>query len=80
MRDGTAAYERLRPFVFTARDRCLYDSLALLGFLAKERHFPRWVVGVKTSPFGAHSWLQSGGTVVNDHHEYVRRFRPILVV
>lgn len=80
MRAGTAAYERLRPFVFTARDQCLYDSLALLSFLAAERLFPRWVVGVKTCPFGAHSWLQSGGTVVNDHHEYVRRFRPILVV
>lgn len=80
LRAGTAAYERLRPFAFTARDQCLYDSLALLGFLATERLFPRWVVGVKTSPFGAHSWVQSGGIVVNDHHEYVRRFRPILVV
>jgi len=80
MTSGTAAYDRLRPFVFTARDKCLHDSLALIGFLASEGAFPRWVIGVKTRPFGAHSWVQSGGTVLNDQHENVRRFRPILVV
>lgn len=80
MKRATVAYERLRPFLFTARDQCLFDSLALLGFLAAEQLFPRWVVGVKTGPFGAHSWIQAGTTVLNDQHEYVRRFRPILVV
>lgn len=80
MRGATAAYETLRPFVFTAREKCLYDSLALVGFLASQGALPRWVIGVKTSPFGAHSWVQCGQTVLNDQHEYVRRFRPILVV
>ena len=77
---GTAAYEALRPFVFTAQEKCLHDSLALVGFLASQGALPRWVIGVKTSPFGAHSWVQCGQTVLNDQHEYVRRFRPILVV
>ena len=80
MRAGTAAYERLRPFAFTAQDRCLHDSLALIGFLASEGVFPRWVIGVKTRPFGAHSWVQHGGIVLNDQHENVRRYSPILVV
>jgi hypothetical protein len=80
MRTGTSAYEKLRPFVFTAREKCLLDSLALLGFLATEGALPRWVIGVRTCPFGAHSWVQSGHTVLNDQHEYVRQFRPILVV
>ena len=80
MTSGAAAYERLRPFVFSAQHECLHDSLALVGFLATEGVFPRWVIGVKTRPFGAHSWVQSGGTVLNDLHENVRRFRPILVV
>ena len=80
MTSGTAAYERLRPFVFSAQHECLHDSLALVGFLATEGVFPRWVIGVRTRPFGAHSWVQSGGTVLNDLHENVRRFRPILVV
>jgi hypothetical protein len=80
VRTGTAAYERLRPFVFTAHENCLHDSLALVGFLASEGVFPRWVIGVKTRPFGAHSWVQMGSIVLNDQHETVRQFRPILVV
>lgn len=80
MLGAAAAYDKLRPFVFTAQDKCLHDSLALIGFMASEGIFPRWVIGVKTRPFAAHSWVQSGATVLNDHHEHVRRFRPILVV
>lgn len=79
LRAAMVSYEKLRPLVFTARDQCLFDSLALLNFLAGKRLFPRWVVGVKTSPFRAHSWVQSGDTVLNDQHENVRRFRSILV-
>jgi Transglutaminase-like superfamily len=77
---ATAAYNRLRPLFFTTQDQCLHDSLALIGFLAGEGCFPNWVIGVKTRPFGAHSWVQSGATVLNDQHETVRKFRPILVV
>jgi len=73
-------FEKLRPLAFTARDQCLFDSLAIMNFLAGERLFPRWVIGVKTSPFRAHSWVQSGDMVLNDQHENVRRFKPILVV
>jgi hypothetical protein len=79
-REATACYERLRPLVFTARDRCLHDSLTLVTFLAAEGLHARWVVGVKTRPFGAHAWVQSGHTVLGDQHDYVRAFRPILVV
>lgn len=80
MTPAVAEYERLRPFLFTARAQCLLDSLALVGYLARVGFAPRWVVGVRTGPFGAHSWVQSGNTVLNDQHEYVRQFRPILVV
>ena len=80
MKTGTARYDRLRPFVFSARENCLHDSLALVDFLAAEGLFPQWVIGVKTRPFGAHSWVQAGSTVLNDQHETVRQFRPILVV
>lgn len=80
MRPAIGAYEALRPFVFTVRDKCLLDSLSLVTFLAKDGLLARWVIGIKTSPFGAHSWVQSGQTVLNDQHEYVRQFHPILVV
>ena len=80
LRAAVAAYMRVRPFAFTAYDRCLHDSLTLTRYLAGRHLFPQWVIGVKTNPFGAHSWVQSGHVVLNDLHENVRRFRPILVV
>jgi hypothetical protein len=80
LRDAVAAFETLRPLMFTARDRCLYDSLALTRFLAGEGLRSQWVIGVKTQPFAAHSWVQAGGVVLNDLHERVRSFKPILVV
>jgi Transglutaminase-like superfamily len=79
-RSAVAVYERLRPLVFTSRDKCLFDSLALINFLAHERMFPRWVIGVTTHPFAAHAWVQSEGVVINDLHERVRSYTPILVV
>jgi hypothetical protein len=77
---AVTTFERLRPFVFTAHDRCLHDSLSLTRFLAGRRIFPRWVIGVKTRPFAAHSWVQVGHLVLNDLPEHVRRYTPILVV
>lgn len=80
MKSRAVVYDRLRPLVFSARERCLHDSLTLTCFLASDKLLPRWVVGVKTGPFGAHSWVQCGCTVLNDQHDYIRRFQPILVV
>lgn len=77
---AASAYMRLRPFVLTAHDQCLRDSLTLIRFLAKKNVFPRWVVGVRTRPFAAHSWVQEGPLVLNDVHEHVREYTPILVV
>ena len=78
LRDSVSVYQRLRPLVFTVRDKCLFDSLALVEFLAAEDMHPQWVIGVKTHPFAAHSWVQSGPLVLNDSHEHVRSYRPIL--
>lgn len=80
MRHAAAQYVRLRPFALTSHDRCLHDSLTLIQFLAMRSFFPRWVIGVRIRPFGAHSWVQSGGLVLNDLPESVRHYQPILVV
>lgn len=80
MRDAVAAFEALRPLMFTALDKCLYDSLALACFMAGEGLKTQWVIGVKTQPFAAHSWVQAGSVVLNELHENVRSFKPILVV
>lgn len=72
-------YARCRPLVLASRDRCLLDSLALLHFLGHAKLSASWVIGVRARPFGAHAWLQCGSTVLNDQHERVRQFHPILV-
>lgn len=77
---AVAVFDHLRPLAFTARDKCLYDSLALVTFLALKGLDARWVIGVSTRPFRAHSWVQDRGEVLNDLHENVCRFTPILVV
>jgi len=79
-RELVATFLRLRPLAYTARDACLFDSLALLTFLAMHGSFPTWVIGVATTPFAAHSWIQRCGFVFNGDAEYVRQFKPILCV
>ena len=73
-------YLKTRPFVMTSHDECLRDSLTMLRFLAAEKLYPQWVIGVRTRPFAAHSWLQAGSLVLNDLHETVRGYTPILIV
>lgn len=77
---AVAVFDRLRPLTFTSRGKCLFDSLALMLFLTRQGLSAQWVVGVSHGPFRAHSWVQDGGQVLNDLHEHVRRFTPILVV
>jgi Transglutaminase-like superfamily len=75
-----AAFSRLRPFFFSAKDACLFDALSLSEFLAGYGVFPRWVFGVQARPFGAHCWLQLNGVVLNDTVDHVKRYTPIMVV
>jgi hypothetical protein len=73
-------FRRLRPFVFTAHKQCLLHALALVRFLSYYDTFPVWVIGVKTSPWGAHSWVQHGNLVLDTVPEKVFDFTPILAV
>lgn len=79
-REQVAIFDRLRPFVFTAKDACLFDSLALIEFLAMHDSYPTWVIGVHTQPFSAHSWVQHNEFSFNGPVEFLRRFTPILAV
>lgn len=79
-RELVAIFDRLRPFVFTAKDACLFDSLALIEFLALHDSHPTWVIGVHTHPFSAHSWVQHNEFSFNGPVEFLRRFTPILAV
>lgn len=74
-----AAFHHLRPY-YGRKYLCLYDSLALLEFLARHRLFPQWVFGVTAEPFSAHCWVQDKSCVLNDSVECVRGYTPIMVV
>ena len=74
------SFARLRVFLFSSRDECLYDSLALLEFLARGELFPDWVFAVRARPFAAHCWVQYGDIVFNDRVEEVGGYTPIMVV
>jgi transglutaminase superfamily protein len=70
----------LRPLFYTAKDRCLLDSLALMEFLARFDAFPTWVIAVRTRPFAAHSWVLSDTLLLNERLETAEEFVPILAV
>jgi hypothetical protein len=73
-------FRRLAPLLFTTREFCLRDSLMLVEFLARHGVFPTWVIGVRTRPFGAHSWVQHETLLLNDTLQHVETFTPILAV
>jgi transglutaminase superfamily protein len=74
------AFARYRVFLFSSKDECLYDSLALLEYLARHGIYPDWVFAVQTRPFAAHCWVQHGDLVFNDTVEHVSGYTPIMVV
>lgn len=73
-------FRRLRPLAFTAKDQCLFHALALVRFLAFYDVFPVWVVGVRTRPWAAHSWVQKGNLLLDANPEHVCEYTPILSV
>jgi hypothetical protein len=75
-----SVYYRLRPYLLVGSDSCLFDSLALLNFLASFLLFPQWVFGVQMGPFVAHCWLQHEDVVLNDTPARVCNYVPIMSV
>jgi hypothetical protein len=74
------AFGRMRVFLFSSREECLHDSLAVLEFLARYGVFPSWVFGVRARPFAAHCWVQHADIVFNDSVEHASSYTPIMVV
>lgn len=74
------AFDRMRVFLFSSREECLHDSLAVVEFLALFGIFPTWVFGVRARPFVAHCWVQDTGVVFNDTVENVTTYVPIMLV
>lgn len=79
VRELATIFHRLRP-LYGRKHLCLFDSLALLEFLARFDRFPHWVFAVRTAPFAAHCWVQESDCVLNDTVENVRAYTPIMAV
>jgi Transglutaminase-like superfamily len=73
-------FATMRPVLFSARDACLFESLALSEFLARHGVYPTWIFGVQARPFAAHCWLQLDGSVLNDTVDHVIGYTPIMAV
>jgi hypothetical protein len=73
-------FRQLRPFVFAAEGHCLLHALTLTRFLSNYQLHPEWVIGVTTQPWGAHSWVQWGGHLLDSNPEKVCAYTPIMVV
>jgi Transglutaminase-like superfamily len=73
-------FRLLTPLLYSAKDHCLFDSIALVEYLAHYDAFPTWIIGVRTQPFAAHSWVQDGTVVLNERLEVVELYVPILTV
>jgi hypothetical protein len=75
-----ANFMHRRVFLFSSKNECLYDSFALIEYLARYDIYANWVFGVQTRPFAAHCWVQHGDIVFNDTVEHVSGYTPIMVV
>lgn len=72
-----ASYFHCRIWFFSAAGKCLLDSLTLHGFLSRYGVPSVFVIGVRTAPFGAHAWVQTGACVLNDDCETVNAYEKI---
>ena len=59
---------------------CLFQALVLRLFLRRGGLDADWIFGVRTWPFAAHCWIQSGDLVLNDLAERAGAYRPIMAV
>ena len=74
-----ADFNALRPF-YPRAYLCLFDSLALIEFLARYQVFPTWVYGVRTEPFNAHCWIQHDRFAFNESVDVIHTYTPIMAV
>ncbi len=73
------AFRTLLPWS-PVQGACLFQAFLLLDYLGRRGQIADWVFGVRTWPFSAHCWLQSGVAVLNDTVDRVRAYQPILIV
>ena len=78
-RQLTAVFLKLRA-LFPSNYLCLYDSLALIHFLARYGIYPSWIFAVNLEPWAAHCWVQDGATLFNEGVEEAARYTPVMAI
>jgi Transglutaminase-like superfamily len=68
------AHHHLRPLIYSCQNKCLYDSMVLLEFLAAYRMDATWVFGVHTWPWIPHCWVRAGTYLLNDSPGNIGRY------
>jgi hypothetical protein len=74
-----SAFQSLRS-LFPANYLCLFDSLALLYFLAMDGIYPTWVFAVRFDPWKAHCWLQTDTVLLNEEVDETSEYTPIMAI
>lgn len=77
--EAAAVFAALRPWL-PVGGACLQRSYLLLSHLRRLGLDAAWVIGVRTWPFMAHCWLQSGQVALDDDVERLVAYTPILAV
>jgi hypothetical protein len=75
----TAVFHKLRS-LYPRNYLCLFDSLALLRFLAFYRVFPDWVFGARLEPWAAHCWVQHEDLLFNEDPEIAAAYTPVMAI
>lgn len=79
LRQIAANFEQTRRLV-RSHDQCLPRSITLARQCVAAELPVDLVIGVRLRPFAAHSWVQTGPWLVNDHVDTVRTYTPVLAV
>ena len=69
-----------RYFVYTYKDKCLFDSYLFFEHFVRQGVPVNWVFGVNLYPFAAHCWVEHQGLVLNDQLERVAAYTPIYMI
>jgi len=79
LQEAADRYHRWAPYA-PLPGKCLLRSFVLRRELRRAGLDAAWVFGVRTWPFHAHCWLQADDVVLDDHHERVRSYTPLMVI
>jgi Transglutaminase-like superfamily len=78
--DLYSIFNSLRSLLITADNRCLPLALWLRFFMASYGYRPQLVIGVTSTPFNAHAWLQLGQLAFDPRPDRLDRLAPIFVL